>query len=229
MNERRYEDHEIREILDIAIGREDGPSRSLPSGDGLTLVELQDVGREVGLPAERIAQAVTAFESRSELVPRGTSLGLPTSVGRIVPLPRGPSDDEWELLISELRTTFGGKGEVTSHGRLRVWSHERVEVFIEPTETGYRLRMTDANAAVGGVFLGGFFMAFALLIFVVLLGKVDPGFRFAVPAFFSLIGGGMVAGSALALPKWASLQERRMEHISRHAVSLLASPSSTDD
>ncbi len=225
-NERKYQDHEIRQILDLAIDEETGPAQPLPAVDGLTLVELQEVGREVGVLPERITQAVAAFERRGESVPRGTTLGLPTSVGRVVPLPHSPSDREWELLIAELRTTFGGKGEVTSHGGLREWSHGTLHAFIEPTETGHRLRLADSSVAVGGIFLGGLVVAFALLIFVVLLGKDDPGFKFAVPAFFSLLGGGLVAGSAISLPRWAREQERRMEHISRYAVSLLALPES---
>ena len=139
--------------------------------------------------------------------------------------PRGRT----QLLIAELRTTFGGKGEVTSHGGLREWTHGTLHAFIEPTETGHRLRLADSSAAVGGIVLGGFVLAFALLIFVVLLGKEDPGFRFAVPAFFSLFGGGLVAGSAISLPRWARESEKRMEHISRYAVSLLALPGSKDD
>ena len=146
-----------------------------------------------------------------------------------MPLPRSPSDREWELLIAELRTTFGGKGEVTSHGGLREWSHGTLHAFIEPTETGHRLRLTDSSLAVSGIVIGGFVLAFALMIFLVLLGKADPGFKFAVPAFFSLIGGSLIAGSAISLPRWAREQERRMEHISSHAVSLLALPESRDD
>ena len=220
--ERRYQDHEIRQILDLAIGEDDGPAQSLPAVDGLTLVELQEVGREVGVLPERITQAAAAFEARGESVPRGTAIGLPTSVGRVVPLPRNPSDREWELLIAELRTTFGVKGEVTSQGGLREWSHGSLHAFIEPTETGHRLRLTDSNAAVGGIFLGGLVIAFAAMIFVVLLGKEDPGFKFAFPAFISLLGGSLMAGIATSLPKWAREQERRMEHISRYSVSLLA-------
>lgn len=115
---RRYQDHEIREILDLAIGQ-DAPEPSRSAVDGLTLLELQDVGREVGVPADRITQAVAVFEGHREVVPRGTTFGLPTSVGRITALPRSPSDREWELLIAELRTTFGGSGVVTSQGGLR--------------------------------------------------------------------------------------------------------------
>lgn len=219
--ERRYRDHEIRQILDLAIGEEEGPAHALPAGDGLTLVELQEVGREVGVLPDRITQAVATFEGRGEPVPRGTALGLPTSVGSIVSLPRRPSDREWERIVAELRTTFGGKGEMTSHGDLREWSHGKLHAFIEPTETGHRLRLADSNAAVAGVVLGGFVVAFALLILVVLLGKGDPGVRLAVPAFFFLLGGSLVVGSLISLSRWVPEQERRMRHISERAVALL--------
>lgn len=226
---RRYQDHEIRRILDLAIDQEEGPAPALPAADGLTLRELQEVGLEVGLPPDRIARAVAAFEGQGTAVPRSTTLGLPTSVGRIVPLPRGPSDREWELLIAELRTTFGVKGDVTSQGGLREWSHGYLHAFIEPTATGHRLRLVDASAAVAGVVLGGLMVGFALMIALVLLGKDNPGFRFAVPGFFSLLGGGLAAVCARGLLRWAPEQEQRMEHIGRHAVSLLALPESGQD
>lgn len=228
--ERRYQDHEIRQILDLAIGQEDAPAQSHPAVDGLTLRELQEVGHEVGLPPDRITQAVAVFEGHRESVPRGTTLGLPTSVGRIVSLPRSPSDREWELLIAELRTTFGGSGVVTSQGGLREWSNGTLNAFIEPTEAGHRLRLAASNdAPVAGIVLGGVLLAFALLILVVLLGKDALDYRLAVPAFFSLFGGSLIAGSVMVLPGWAREQERRMEHISRHAVSLLALPGPKDD
>ena len=223
--ERKYQEHEVRQILDLAIGPEGAPAQSFPTVEGLTLLQLQEVGREVGLPPNRITQAVVAFEGRGESVPRGKTLGLPISVGSVVALPRNPSDREWELLVAELRTTFGGKGEMTSQGGLREWSSGTLHAFIEPTETGHRLRLEDSRVgAVIGMGFGAFLLAFALMIFVVLLGKDDPGFRFAVPAFFSLIGGGLIAGSAMSLPGWAREQEKRMEHINRRAVSLLATP-----
>ncbi|MBL0173303.1 MAG: hypothetical protein IPP90_21975 [Gemmatimonadaceae bacterium] len=227
--ERRYQDHEIRQILDLAIGEEDGPAQSPSAADGLTLLDLQEVGREVGVPPERMTQAVAVFERHGEAVPRGTTIGLPTSVERIVPLPRNLSDHEWELLIAELRTTFGGSGVATSQGGLREWRHGRLQAFIEPTATGHRLRMTDVNAAIGGIVLGGFVLAFALLIQLVLINNPTAGLRFAAPAFFALFGGGLALGSAISLPRWARKQEKRMEHISTQAVSLVALPGARDN
>jgi hypothetical protein len=82
---------------------------------------------------------------------------------------------------------------------------------------------------MAGIVVGGLALSFALMIFAVLLGKEGPGFRFAVPAFLSLFGGSLMVGSAVSLPRWAREQERRMEHIGRQAVSLLALPGSRDD
>jgi hypothetical protein len=153
-----------------------------------------------------------------------------------VPLPRNPSDREWELLIAELRTTFGGKGEVTSHGGLREWSYRGVHAFIEPTETGHRLRLSDLNNAVVGIVLGGILLAVALLLLMAVLGQGDSDFsrlndigELAVPMFFILLGGSMAAGSAMALPRWAREQESRMMQIGRRAVSILALPVAKDD
>jgi len=93
---------------------------------------------------------------------------------------------------------FCAKGKLTSEGGLREWSHGTLQALIEPTRTGYRLRLADSNSALGGVAFGGFIVAFALLILMAVLSTNDPGFRLAVPAFFFLLGGSLAAGSACA-------------------------------
>lgn len=228
-DERRYEDDEIREILDLAIHQDEHPVRALPGTGGLTLQELQEVGREVGLSATRVAQAVAKFEGRGLSIPRGTTLGMPISVGRAIPLPRDPTEREWELLVAELRATFGGRGELTEQGGLREWSSGTVHAFLEPTEKGHRLRLTDSKeGAIGGVIVGGFLIAFALLMFVLLLGNGNPVYGFAVPAFFSLIGGTLVGGTMVVLPRWAREREGQMEHIAARVDSLMGLPEEPD-
>lgn len=224
--ERRYQDHEVRKIIDLAIGQDDAATPSLPSGDGLTLGQLQEVGREVGLAPSRIAQAVATFDGQGALLPRTSALGLPTSVGSVVSLPRTLTEREWERLVAELRTTFGTKGEVTPHGSLREWSHGSLHAFVEPTASGYRLRLTDSFAAALGVstVIGGLFLALGLLVTVILLSREDAGLRFLVGAFMSAGGGGAMALAALSAPGWARRQEQRMEHISRFTAALLAAP-----
>ena len=224
--ERRYEEHEVRKIIDLAIDQDDAPAPSLPPGDGLTLAQLQEVGREVGLSPSRIAQAVATYEGQAALLPRTRTFGLPTSVGSVVSLPRAPTEREWERLVAELRATFGTKGEVTSHGSLREWSYGSLHAFVEPAETGYRLRLTDSIAGALGMtaMFGGFFLALGALTTVILLAREDAGLKYLVGMFMSAGGGGAMALTALSAPKWARTQEARMEHLSQFAANLLAAP-----
>jgi hypothetical protein len=126
--------------------------------------------------------------------------------------------------VAELRTTFNAKGEVTSHGSLREWSSGKLHAFVEPTETGYRLRLTDDRAAEVGVgaFLGSVFMAMGLLLFLVLLGRDELQMKFLVPLFFGGGAAGIIALTASTVPRWARTQEQRMAHIGNYAVALLA-------
>ena len=55
--ERRYGEEEIREILDVAVSREEVGARAVSDESGLTLAELQEVGLEVGVDPRRIAEA----------------------------------------------------------------------------------------------------------------------------------------------------------------------------
>jgi hypothetical protein len=228
-NERRYQDHEIREILDLAIDEESNLGGSVTAADGLTLRQLQEVGQEVGVSPDRIAQAAVVVAARRDAPTLETTRWLPTAVERTVPLPRNLSDREWEWLVAELRTTFGGKGEVSVQGGMREWSFGRVQVFIDQTQTGYRLRLSDVNASAGAIVLGGAMLALALMIFVVLLGKADAGFKFIVPAVFTALGGGLMLGSALSLPRWARRQQDGMLHIEQHVAKLLEAASTEHD
>jgi len=221
-DERRYRDDEIRRIFDLATRGDEVSTPSVAPQDGLTLGQLQDVGREVGLAPERVARAALSLDAHEEVLPRRTTLGMPTSVGRVVELPRALTDHEWELLVAELRTTFGAKGHVTSHGSLREWSNGNLHALIEPTESGHRLRMTTRKGSAMELNLvGGVMLLFALLTFVILAAKGDAAARYVIPIFFALIGSGALATNALSLPRWAAEREEQMEYIASRVKGLL--------
>ena len=225
-DDRKYHDDEVREILDLAVGSEEARAFPRPESEGLTLAELQDIAGEVGVPPDRVTEAAAVIAARESTIAHGTTVGLPTSVGSVVPLPRSLTDREWELLVADLRTTFGGKGELTAQGSLREWSYGTVHAFLEPTEIGYQLRLTDSReTALGGMMaMGGFFLVLALLIFIVLLGKDDAGYKFAVPAFLAAAGLGSIGAGVFGLPGWSRVQTERMEHIAARAATLVAQP-----
>jgi hypothetical protein len=91
-SERRYQDHEIREILDLAIDEDSSLEGSVTAADGLTLRQLQEVGQEVGVSPDRMAQAAGVVAARRRAPTHETTRWLPTSVERTIPLPRNLSE-----------------------------------------------------------------------------------------------------------------------------------------
>ena len=98
----------------------------------MTLSELQEVGREVGVTPERIAEAALVVDTRAEVLPHRTVMGAPVSVGQMVELPRALTDREWEVLVGELRVTFAATGRVTSQGGVREWSNGNLRRIRKP-------------------------------------------------------------------------------------------------
>jgi hypothetical protein len=230
--ERRYREEEVREIFEAAARERPvpGSSRAVVSSEGLTLAELQAIGGEVGLAPDRVAEAAAALDRQGALLPRRTWLGIPYAVGRTVDLPRAPTDREWERLVADLRETFEARGKLESHGSIRGWSNGNLHAYVEPTDTGYRLRMgTLKGNASQMALIGVFGVLFGLMLLLTLLSKG----RLAEAVFIPLIfGGGGVAAlttTALGLPRWANEREEQMEYIAARASTLLESAPDADD
>src|SRR5205085_1875882 len=117
MTEREYDEDEVREILDLAVTLEQSGRPAVAStGRGMTLTQIQEIGREAGVDPARIQEAARSLATRGDALPRRTSMGMPVSVGRVVPLRRALTDHEWELLVVELRETFGARGRLAQNG-----------------------------------------------------------------------------------------------------------------
>jgi len=225
-NERRYRDDEIKEILDLATsGVEDGRSAASDEA-GLTLAELQEVGLEVGVEPGRIAAAAQALGTRRGAVPRGTSLGMPISVGRVVELPRAVTDREWELLVAELRETFGARGQIASHGGVRDWSNGNLHAILEPTETGHRLRLRTQKGgaeALNRMGVAGL-VAGLILLTLFLTGGPSPPRLETVMMLLVGLGGGALVSNMISLPRWAREREGQMEYLAGRVEALLREP-----
>src|SRR5437588_604339 len=85
MTDRRYDDKEIAAIFRAATEGPLSPQRQVPPEEGLTLADLQAIGREVGISPAAVAQAARALDIRRETAAR-TFFGLPIGVARTVNL-----------------------------------------------------------------------------------------------------------------------------------------------
>jgi hypothetical protein len=220
MAERRYNDKEIAAIFRAAT--EEGPpspQREVAREDGLTLAELQAIGTEVGISSDAVAQAARAVDVRLGAASR-TFLGLPIGVARTVNLNRRLSDEEWERLVVQLREVFNARGRTRSDGSLRQWTNGNLQVLLEPTETGHRLRFGTLHGGARAS-IGAGIAVLGITATVIISGAVAGTLGDAMPgiALLAATGVGMIASGALRLPRWARLRERQMEALAARITS----------
>jgi hypothetical protein len=214
MSERRFSEEEVSEILKYAAESQQSTGSPLPSANGLTLTELTDIGREVGITPEAMQYAAQRIDKTDRTT--RTILGLPLAVGRTVELDRKLTDEEWDRLVAELRETFGVRGVVRQEGSLRSWTNGNLQVHIEPTATGYRIRLHTLKGSATGLIFGGLgISAFASVMTVTAAvggALADRGFLAAV-ATLAVGGIAMFASGAAGLPGWARLRQKQMDSI----------------
>lgn len=213
MTNRRYNDDEIAAIFQKAAEGPQSAPHHAAHEDGMTLAELQDIGREAGISPDAVAIAAQSLD----IAPRAVEqrlFGAPISVERTIALDRRLTEAEWERLVVELREVFNARGSVRSDGSFRQWTNGNLQALLEPTATGHRLRLSTVKGnvrfsmAAGAAMLGvGVVMSLTAAV-AGHLGVVAPQ-----AIIMSLAGIGTVASGALQLPRWARLRARQMEAI----------------
>ena len=223
MTERRYDDDEVAAIF---LKAAEGPQNAAPQSarsDGMTLAELQDIGREVGISPDAVASAAKALELRPKAGAQ-TFLGMPVGVSRTIDLGRRLSESEWEQLVVELREVFNARGSVSAYGSFRQWTNGNLQALLEPTATGHRLRISTRKGNLATAMTAG--VAFIAAGTMAAIGAVSAGHLGAAAldagAFLTAAVVTIIA-SVGRLPRWASLRARQMDAItSRIAMDTAA-------
>jgi hypothetical protein len=217
MSDRRYNEEEVALIFERATDAEPVIRRQIASGSGMTLAELQDIGREVGISPEAVAHAAGSLVHVARPAPSRTFLGLPIGVGRTVELGRRLSDEEWERLVVDLRETFDARGRVHAQGSLRQWTNGNLQALLEPTPDGHRLRLRTVKGNSRMLMTAGLGLIGVAAASLIAAGGIgDAG-------TLGLLGLGMFGAGALRLPGWARLRRRQMEAITSR-LALPATP-----
>ncbi|HEY4101648.1 MAG TPA: hypothetical protein VGM20_12320 [Gemmatimonadales bacterium] len=223
MTERRYSEEEAGAIFRFAT-EHPGPGIAQTSGlEGLTLVELQAIGREVGLPDDAVERAAHLVEVRKSAVSRRL-LGLPIGVERRVKLPRRLTDGEWERLVVQLRDVFGARGTTKSEGSLRQWTNGNLYVLDEPTADGRRLRLGSLH----GMAARSIKMGLAAIAGAAIVG-IGGFFGLDVAPAWGFIGAGavLIVNGVVRVPGWARLRGRQMEELAAQ-LTLPTEPATTE-
>jgi len=221
--DRRYDEDEVTRILELATREERGRVRRAADGGdsphGLTLREIQEIAREVGIAPERIAEGARALVVGSAPVEvRRRLLGFPLGVGGAAGLSRPLTDTEWERLVGEVRIHFNAHGKLERSGSLRSWRNGNLRVLLEPTEGGQRIHI-QTHRAQSEVFvrLGGTLVGIASVLTVV---GVMRGGADADLGTIAMVGGGFVIAGLAPLRAWARRRRAQMEEILESAVRM---------
>lgn len=222
-DQRRYDEKEIAEILERATAEDAVATPSAGGGgSGLTLVQLQEIGSEVGIAPDRIADAARAVGSRDLVGASSTFLGAPRSVSRIVQIDRALDDDEWTRLVVDLRETFGAVGKVKTHGALRSWNNGNLQVHVEPDGDAYRVRMRTQKGSTGPALAIGAFFTFVSVLLLIMTFLGGGEFRdLIIAGAFGVAGVGQLAFARATLPGWALERATQMEGLAERIPLLL--------
>jgi hypothetical protein len=217
MSERRFNEEEVAAIFRQASETQNQTSDGLlPSGEGLTVSELQAIGREVGISSDQITRAAQLIERSGNATSR-QFLGFPIGVGQTVDLGRKLSDEEWERLVVDLRETFHARGALRKDGSLRQWTNGNLQALVEPTENGDRVRLRTTKGDARGMMvfgLGMFGVSTAGILAVTTTQAVTiAGGNLFYMGLVAAMGIGMFGVGALRLPAWARERRRQMSEI----------------
>lgn len=215
MAERRYTEEEVTAIFARATEVQAATPRQLPPTEGMSLVELQAIGREAGIAPELVAEAARTLDRSPE--PRvPTFLGLPLGVAHTVELGRRLSDDEWERFVVQLRETFDARGKIFVEGSLRSWTNGNLNVLVEPSDDGDRVRFRTIRSQARPFMAVGLGMIGASAVTVIAVVATGGA---SLPAALSdvtgmvLMGVGLLAAGSLQLPSWARTRREQMQRL----------------
>jgi hypothetical protein len=218
MAERRYTDEETAAIFKAAAELQQaqaapgGELAAASSGEGMTLAQLQQIGREVGIPSELVARAAHGLELRGRASVR-RFVGLPIGVGRTVTLQRTLTEEEWERLVVDLRETFDARGRLRTDGGFRQWTNGNLQALLEPTPTGQQLRLRTVKGDAYAMMSSGFAMLAFDAFLVALRSMAGRTSGTAVVVSFAAAGIAMITLGALRIPGWAKRRQQQMEEI----------------
>ncbi len=213
MSDRRYNREEVAEIFERASEKE----RTLPpstEATGLTLTELHEIAREVGISPESVSLAAESL-NHAATPASATFLGLPLGVSRTVEFNRKVSDPEWEMLVADLRTTFSASGKLRYDGPFRQWSNGNLKAIVEPTPAGSRLRLRTMNANARAMLIMGMVFAGAGAA-TVITSNTAAGFDSSSLSgieLLGLVGLGLFVAGVVRVRGWARLRTTQFEEV----------------
>lgn len=217
---RTFTEEQAKAVFARAARDQQAALEAADAGAGLTLEELQEIGRASGLAPAFVAAAAQAVALGEAETHRGRVGPVPVAVGHTVRLATPASDDAWARLVADARRTFRAKGHTAVDGAERMWRNGNLRMTLVPDGDGSRLELATRRNE-----------AWPLTVLAVAF----------VSAGWLLTRGGPLAGTLLVLAAvigaalaavwaqqhgWATTRARQMRDVADRAASPATRPPS---
>ena len=217
----RFSEDDARRIFARAAERQHADDQK-PTG--LSLAELQEIGRAAGLDPEHVVAAVAEVQGGEGLgaAPPATFLGVNVepSATRVIP---GPLTDEmWGRMVSRVRSVFNTVGVTSDVGATREWQGTNTQgglsnlrMTASPTEGGTLVSLRTSRAGQVSQYRALFGVFAAMVVFFLVLGLAtgdvgDPGFWAFVSMFAAATVGIPLAGR-FGSRRWAETRQSQFD------------------
>lgn len=151
MGQRRYDDQEVRAIIQRASELQAGLAPEAEVS-GMTLQELERVASELGLEPNIVRRAAEEQSTDGRRAPARLKQGL---ILADCTLEGAIDDDRWESMVADVRSSIGASGEVSKRGNTFEWTAnwEVARLTVTATVRGNQTRIKAMANTEGGTLL----------------------------------------------------------------------------
>lgn len=204
----RFNRDEISKILKRAAELEHEDD-VLDDSEGLTVEELQQVSKEVGLHPKYIQQALDELKSQEHLV-SSNILGGPFTFQQTKSVNGSIQENEWEEVVAEIRRIHGGIGKTSKLGNTFEWEQRKrevgyIQVSLSPKKDHTKININASYNYYASI-LYTFTVVFGFILLNVLFEKL--GLPYITEIVLATIGTlGLMSGTRFYLSRW--MQKKR--------------------
>ena len=205
---RRFSEDEARRIFARAAERQHAEDRR---PEGLSLTELQEIGRSAGLDPAHVAAAVAEVRA-GPARPSATLWGVEMEPRAVRVIPGPLTDEAWGQMVGRVRPVFKTIGVTSAVGRVREWNGtnsqgglSNLRMTAEPVEGGTRVTLETSRAGEAAQWkwifavIGGMALLLSALLAV---GEFDSGL-WLLPALLTVFGVAMPLASRAGFRRWS--------------------------
>lgn len=225
---RQFSQDEAQDIFARAAQRQHATDMR---GEGLTLAELQEIGRAAGLDPEHVAAAVADAGQRPVEPAVYAGVNVTPRASRVVS--GEMTDDVWEQVVARLRQTFETQGVASDVGRVREWtsgSDSNLLLTAEPAPGGTAVTITTSREKEGKdaakLPLYGTIAAAAMAAFL-LAGEFPAHYPWLIPGLIVAVMLVMALGIRQSLAGWSARRQGQFDGL-LDQIDLLARDATTD-